>query len=415
MLDWLVIGGGPQGVHAAARLSASWSGVRIAVLDPHERPLHEWTAVTDRVGMTHLRSPVVHHVGLRALALADFAREWTVGSTSAHSRAAFRGRYRRPSLALFNAHARHVVEASRLDSVWTRGRACGIERVAQGWRVETDRGALKARRVVVAIGSSSRLRWPEWVPRGSPWAEHVHDPERSSAEPGAVLVVGSGLSAVQTAVSLAEMGAETGARGGGHVTLLSRHPARVHRFDTDPGWLGPKRMRGFRAEPSPDRRRQLITNARHLGSVTSDTLHALRAAIAGDRLRQWRGEVREFRTTDDGVELTIDRRDGDPGGTRSTLHVRRVLFATGYAADASSPPWIRELAAHLDLPTARCGTPIPDTALQWARGLHLMGPLAELELGPTARNIAGGRRAGDILAVVAERVRPAAVVAPLSG
>jgi hypothetical protein len=29
--------------------------------------------------------------------------------------------------------------------------------------------------------------------------------------------------------------------------------------------------------------------------------------------------------------------------------------------------------------------------LQWGPGLFVMGPLAELELGPTARNITGAR------------------------
>jgi hypothetical protein len=42
-------------------------------------------------------------------------------------------------------------------------------------------------------------------------------------------------------------------------------------------------------------------------------------------------------------------------------------------------------------------------ALRWARGLYVMGPLAELELGPTARNIAGARKAADRLAHGAER------------
>jgi hypothetical protein len=33
-----------------------------------------------------------------------------------------------------------------------------------------------------------------------------------------------------------------------------------------------------------------------------------------------------------------------------------------------------------------------------SRGLFVTGPLAELELGPTARNIAGARRAGERIA-----------------
>ncbi len=407
MLDWLVIGGGPHGVHAGVRVAASWSGVRVAILDPHESPFHEWDAVTRALGMTHLRSPVVHHIGRTALELADFAREWASGRPgsalggSALRGSALKGRYRRPSLDLFGAHARRVFDASGLDRGWTRGRAYSISRIAHGWRVETDRGALDARRVVLALGSSSRVRWPGWAPRGTPYVSHVLDPARAPVAGKTTLVVGGGLSAVQAAVSLASPDVE--------VTLLSRHIARVHRFDTEPGWLGPKLMRGFQAEPSPNRRRAIISDARHVGSITSDALHALRAAASRRELATCRGSVRSATVVDGGIDVVVERADRDEAAVPERLRVQRLLLATGYDADASSPPWIRAVGARLGLPVARCGTPVPDVALQWAPGLHVMGPLAELELGPTARNLAGARRAGDVLAVVAERSRPAAV------
>jgi len=398
VFDWLVIGGGPHGVHAAARISAAWGSVRVGILDPHEEPFHDWDAVTKGVGMTHLRSPIVHHIGLSSLDLADFAREGAVG----RSGSALKGRYRRPSLDLFNAHSRDVFGRSELADVWIRGRATAIDPLPNGWRIETDRGGIESRRIVLTIGSSQRLRWPDWAPRRSACVDHVLDPDRPPVEDGPVLVVGGGLSAAQTAVSLAGRGVD--------VTLLRRHLARVHRFDTDPGWLGPKRMREFRAEPSPDRRREMITEARHLGSVTSDALHALRASVARGTLQWRRGEVRGATPTTDGVDVTIDAEGGETEADTSVARVRRVLLATGYAPDASSPPWIHALGQRLGLPLARCGTPVPDTALQWAPGLHVTGPLAELELGPTSRNIAGARRAGDILGVVAGRVRPATAV-----
>ena len=49
------------------------------------------------------------------------------------------------------------------------------------------------------------------------------------------------------------------------------------------------------------------------------------------------------------------------------------------------------------LPCAACGYPVVDSALRWHRRVYVTGPLAELELGPVARNIAGARRAGDRL------------------
>jgi len=56
---------------------------------------------------------------------------------------------------------------------------------------------------------------------------------------------------------------------------------------------------------------------------------------------------------------------------------------------------VDELVHSARLPCASCGYPIVDQALRWHPRVHVSGPLAELELGPSARNIAGARRAGD--------------------
>ena len=57
--------------------------------------------------------------------------------------------------------------------------------------------------------------------------------------------------------------------------------------------------------------------------------------------------------------------------------------------------------ASASLPCARCGYPIVDPSLRWHPGVYVSGPLAELELGPVARNIAGARRAGDRIVAAA--------------
>ena len=47
------------------------------------------------------------------------------------------------------------------------------------------------------------------------------------------------------------------------------------------------------------------------------------------------------------------------------------------------------------LPAAPCGYPIVDRCLRWHPRLFVTGALAELEIGPVARNIIGARLAGD--------------------
>lgn len=49
---------------------------------------------------------------------------------------------------------------------------------------------------------------------------------------------------------------------------------------------------------------------------------------------------------------------------------------------------------------ALCGYPIVDPQLRWCEGLHVTGPLAELELGTMAPNIRGARMAAERLQTV---------------
>lgn len=60
-----------------------------------------------------------------------------------------------------------------------------------------------------------------------------------------------------------------------------------------------------------------------------------------------------------------------------------------------------EAVRRLGLRCAACGYPVVSPSLAWSDGLHVTGPLAELELGPSSRNIAGARRAADRLVAAA--------------
>jgi hypothetical protein len=54
------------------------------------------------------------------------------------------------------------------------------------------------------------------------------------------------------------------------------------------------------------------------------------------------------------------------------------------------------------LPTAACGYPILRQNILWDKNIFVTGPLADLGLGPCARNIIGARRAGkELLAYLA--------------
>ena len=74
-LDWLIIGGGIHGVHIANRLlvDADIPAERLRIVDPSSRLLERWHDCTNTMGMSHLRSPSVHHLDTDPLSLQRFA------------------------------------------------------------------------------------------------------------------------------------------------------------------------------------------------------------------------------------------------------------------------------------------------------------------------------------------------------
>jgi hypothetical protein len=378
-LDWLIIGGGIHGVHIAARLlgDAKVCADRLRIVDPGDRLLSRWRSCTSAIGMTHLRSPSVHHLGLDHGGLQRFARKRR-SRTSGH----FALPFERPSLSLFNAHCDQVEKSFGLGELQIRNRAvrCSIDRKQVGVRLESGR-ELGTQNLVLALGSSEEPEWPDWAPRGDPRVQHIfgHGFDGWPSERETVVVVGGGISAGHVVLRLL--------KEGHRVHLVSRHALRQHQFDSDPGWLGWKYTSFFSPERNPERRREVIRDARNRGSVSPDIGRSLRRAIARDRLQWHEGEVEQFIDEKDGLRIRIDR--------DTEVSADRVFLATGFTARRPGGSMVDELITSASLPCARCGYPIVDSSLRWHPRIYVSGPLAELELGPVSRNIAGARRAGD--------------------
>ena len=74
----------------------------------------------------------------------------------------------------------------------------------------------------------------------------------------------------------------------------------------------------------------------------------------------------------------------------------RARFGAASFAELGLPggDLIDRLVADFDLECNPCGYPILGPDLRWAQNIYATGPLAELQLGPCARNIVGARNAG---------------------
>ena len=392
-LDWLVIGGGIHGVHLAARLLGEGEvhAQALRIVDPGDRLLARWRECTDITGMQFLRSPSVHNLDLDPWSLKEFA-----GQRKKKKRLGLFARpYSRPALSLFNSHCDAVIEQFGLDALHVRARAntCTVD--CAGVTVGLSNGeTLAARNVVFAIGTSEQPYWPDWAPRDHERVHHVFAEGFSGwpTKKEAIVLVGGGISAGQIALRLVKEKHE--------VHLVSRHALREHQFDSDPGWLGPKFMNGFNREADFDRRRMMITEARHRGSVPPDVRRALKRSINQGQLSWHQDEVAEVQSTDRGVQVQL--------ANGENIDAQRLLLATGFAPVRPGGDLLDSLIKSASLPCASCGYPIVDESLRWHPGIYVSGPLAELELGPTSRNIAGARRAADRLMAVVRADRVAA-------
>lgn len=385
MLDWLIVGGGLHGVHLAHVLITGRGALpdRLAILDPHPQLLARWTRLTANTGMAYMRSPAVHHLDISPRALHDFA-----ASVAGLGVARFRGPYDRPSYALFQAHAAHVIRLSDLQPRQVVSAAHAIREVAGGYAVETGQGELRSRRVVLAIGRTDLAlpRWAAALMLAGAYVQHVFSMTYCAALPEAnprTVVVGGGITAMQVALAQA-------ADNHTPVTLLMRHSLREANFDSDPGWMGPKYLTGFHVLADWCERRETIQRARNRGSAPPDVMRDLLRAQQAGQVDVVYDAVDTANCREGVINLHLQ--------SGAFLRAERVVLATGFAAQCPGGAWLTTAIAALGLPCAPCGYPIVSASLQWRPGLYVMGPLAELEIGPVAGNIIGARMAAQRIA-----------------
>lgn len=385
MKEWLIIGGGIHGTYMANLLVTKFSVPldKIVILDPHDSPCMRWKVMTCKTGMTYLRSPIYHHVDLDACSLEEFMADEAVRDW-----ATVQGEYKRPSLRLFNEHIDHVVKKAGLHECYRVGRATGITDRRSYLSVKTTSGVINARRVLLAISPTEDTRYPKWAQllkdKNAP-IRHVFDNDfyLTSIVPGfSYAILGKGLSALQLALHAAKLAP-------GKTYLLSNGRIPIHKFDSDPCWLGPRCLEPFGKEKDMSVRRSIITNNLLNGSVPKE--------VATDIIQASSIDQSLFVSHDPAVD-GIYRKDGKFELTLAKsgekVVVDRVILGTGFDVGCPGSGWLADVIKNMRLPVHSDGYPIVDRYLRWHRRIFVTGALGELEIGPAARNIFGATLAG---------------------
>ncbi|MEM1097391.1 MAG: SidA/IucD/PvdA family monooxygenase, partial [Planctomycetota bacterium] len=312
---------------------------------------------------------------------------------------------------------------------WKQGFATSMQSAETGYRISLQSGeTLAPRNVVLALGSGDHLRWPAWATtlksrhQEAP-LDHIFDKRfhRDHLDPSEdVVIVGAGISAAQLALSLAKSGSKR------RITLLARHSLRQADFESDPGWLGPLYLAEFDAERDLLKRRQMIDEARQLGSIAADVMQDLTLALRAGEVTHTLAHVQRAAWDGVGSPIRMDvrrmeldeetyHRTGEIVSRMSKssqpLAAHRVVLATGFESCRPGGELVDRAIESLDLALAPDGFPDVDKHLRWRPGLFVMGPLAELVVGPASRNLGGARMAASRIMESPEVQRSLATVA----
>jgi uncharacterized NAD(P)/FAD-binding protein YdhS len=365
--DVLVVGGGASGTLLAVQLLRHASGpLRVALLERSGRP---------GPGLAYSTSSLAHLLNVPAGRMSAWPEDpehflrWMRRLVPETTACDFvpRLRYGQYLRAVLRTAQRHAEPGVVLELL--KGEAVGLSPLEDGLQVElADGSRLDARRVVLAVGNAQPAELavrdgglfasPRYV--RSPWSPGALE---GIAPQDSVLLVGTGLTMVDTVLSLAERHHEgrihalsrhgllphvhrSGAGGGAPPTARHTTPPRArsllralrHAAEAEPEeWrrvldgLRPVTATLWRELPPVERRRFL----RHLRAFWDVHRHRMAPAV-GDTVRQLQragvlrvlaGRVRGFELLD---ESWLEARLRPRGGTADmTLRVQHVINCTG--------------------------------------------------------------------------------------
>jgi len=395
-IDTAIVGAGPHGLTLLTHLLQKNKKMRrkMLVFDPSGSWMTRWQEQFAALEIPHLRSPAVHHPDPDPFALRRFA---------ASRPSELYPPYDLPGTLLFQEFCQDVVQRWQLQNSVRQATVVRIEpllnhpyRHLRLWF--EDGRSLVARRVVLAKGSR-QINLPKWLDRVPVqiWRDRLcHssqvDLRKLQLAGERVLIVGGGLTSGHLALGAMDRGA--------NVVLMYRRQFSEKLFDADPGWLGPKYLKNFWAEFDWHNRWQMIQQARDGGSMTPAIMTQLRRAHHSAKLEffehcqvvdaQWQGQNWQV-CCDDGTSHQFER----------------IWIATGNQLDATTEPLLSEVQSVHPV-TIVNGLPVLDSYLRWAGcELFVMGGLAALQVGPTARNLSGARMASDRIVPALAKARMA--------
>lgn len=369
-MKWCIVGGGIQAITIALKLRIlGLEHENLTIIDPNNQLCSQFSRFTERISMPYLRSPIVHHVHPNPFHLKQYCKknEYSGGMY---------GQYKRPQRNMFMDHIDDLIREYRLDECHVCDVAIDIHRMGKMWEVVLEnRQNLEVDNVIIASGCNHKPYIPEIFTQHED-IQHIFDDGTIEYDKTSH-IVGSGISAIHLAIKLLTENEDK------HIHLWTKKPLEVHDFDADPGWLGPKYMKGFLNMESSIEKMNMLLNERHKGSMPQELYLRIKKYIFSGRLTIHENACAKIENH------SIITHDGD------VYDYDHILLATGFENTLLKQPLIQSLINEYHAPLTECGYPEISYNLEWLEGLYVAGGLADLQLGAFARNVMGGREAAN--------------------
>ncbi|UXR78168.1 MULTISPECIES: lysine N(6)-hydroxylase/L-ornithine N(5)-oxygenase family protein [unclassified Staphylococcus] len=373
MYEWIIIGGGVHATTLALQLRYSGlPGEQLAIIDSHDELMGNFKMQTSRLSMPYLRSPLVHHCYPEAFDLKKFAKQQQYTQ-------AMIGQFQRPRLDMFLDHTEKWIHHYALDKAHIHQESVNIQQKDQYWEVTLNNGEqVQGHYVVLAMGTHHTPNIPDLYVE-QPDVQHIHQKDFDASITSSH-VVGNGISAAHLVIKLlSEERSEP-------IHLWLKKPLEVFDFDAEPGWLGPKYMRCFQCEKDLAKRAEINRQERHKGSMPKEMHLKLRHAQEEGKLIIHQTPIVKVADHMIHTEDQVIPYDG-------------IYLATGFKFDLMEQPLIQSILNREDADVVS-GFPVITSTLEWVPNLYVTGMLADLELGPFARSITGGRMAAQRISEV---------------
>ena len=396
---------------------------RVCVIDPNSQWLDQWEKNFNTLDISFLRSPAVAHCSyfdksaLLAYAFTEGREDELLESGCSEIKSlqgtirSQVGLWKLPSTKLFIDFSRSMAES--LPHYYIQGRVVDIEKRkvddndSMMYHIVTNNNdryeTISAKSVILATGVVGRPIVPKALQQVSKQSPIFHwtDLERALAtvdnnthSKRRVMVVGGGLTAVQTAQKVVRMLEQKSVPSS--VTLCSRKKLVERHFDIPVKWFDERKSNLHQAQfyhETAEERLKALRATRGGGTVPPIYHQKLRQMEEDGEIERKVGDISIANENEDHSSFTIHL----TGDEKDEIEVDAIILACGLEPDFLAHPLVQKIQKQWPV-ESRGGFPIISEDLRWTENLYVVGGLASLAVGPDAANLMGISRAAETVA-----------------